>query len=296
MHTTDPSAHEAGFTLLELIVALALTVVLVVSFIPALATTRPDAKTTQCRSNLRRLTMGWSMYCTDFSDRVPNNFGVSETLDSINNQSFATWVNNVMTWAASPGVGDISNTNVLWLKDGVLGRYLAGSVGLYKCPSDNYLSPMQRAAGWPGRVRSYSMNAVFGRFSSTPDPTASGQNWGFPQYLQYLKSAQVPKPAKTWLLIEEHPDSINDGYFINSPQATSWQDIPSSLHNSACTFSFVDGHAESKRWQSATSCYPVQFYYPATRAFDLFGRNDYAWYLARTGWVDARTRQAAFGY
>ena len=60
--------------------------------------------------------------------------------------------------------------------------------------------------------------------------------------------------------------------------------------------SFVDGHAETKRWQSATSCYPVQFYYPTTRAFDAFGRNDYAWYLARTGWVQASTGQGAFGY
>ena len=56
-------------------------------------------------------------------------------------------------------------------------------------------------------------------------------------------------------MIDEHPDSINDGYFINNPSGTAWQDIPASYHNGACGFSFADGHSEIKKWKSATSKY-----------------------------------------
>ena len=61
------------------------------------------------------------------------------------------------------------------------------------------------------------MNSTFGRFSDGNDSTAQGKNWGFPQYKQFLKYTEVLRPAKTWLFIDEHPDSINDGYFINNP-------------------------------------------------------------------------------
>ena len=82
-----------------------------------------------------------------------------------------------------------------------------------------------------------------------------GKNWGFQDYKQWLKLTQVPRPAKTWLMMDEHPDSINDGYFINNPSGTAWQDIPASYHNGACGFSFADGHSEIKKWKSATSKY-----------------------------------------
>jgi prepilin-type processing-associated H-X9-DG protein len=106
----------------------------------------------------------------------------------------------------------------------------------------------------------------------------------------------VPRPSKTWLFLDEHPDSVNDGFFINNPTASAWQDIPASYHNGACGFSFADGHSEIRKWRSATSKYGVQYYYPSTRSFDTAGRNDFKWYLERTGYIDARTAAPQFGY
>jgi prepilin-type processing-associated H-X9-DG protein len=142
------------------------------------------------------------------------------------------------------------------------------------------------------------MNSVFGRFKSIPsgDPTVNGVNWGFQEYKQYLKTSGVIRPAKTWLVLDEHPDSINDGYFINNPNATAWQDIPASFHNGACGFSFADGHSEIKKWRSGASNYKVQYYYPSTKPFDAAGRMDFAWYLERTGYVRASGGQPMFGY
>jgi len=237
-----------------------------------------------------------SMYSADNSDRVANNFGVADTDQEIQTGSFGNWANNVMTWGAGGSIEDRSNTNLTWLANGALGHYLAGATGVYQCPADTYLSPLQVTAGWSARVRSISMNLVFGRFSRGADPTAQDLNYFFPQYVQYLKQARVPKPAKTWLFMDEHPDSINDGYFINNPSASNWQDIPACYHNAGCGISFADAHAEFRKWLSTTSLYPVQFFYPHTRSFDAAGRLDFGWYLEHTGYVNAKTGVPAFNY
>ena len=142
------------------------------------------------------------------------------------------------------------------------------------------------------------MNSAFGHFSDGGDPT-----YGRPpqqtyfDYLVFLKQTDCPKPAKTWLIVDEHPDSINDGYFVNNPTGVpNWQDVVASYHNGACGFSFADGHSEIKKWRSSTSMYPGKYtdgVIPKT--FDALGALDFAWYLERTGLVTLRG-QPSFGY
>src|SRR5260221_8637883 len=129
------------------------------------------------------------------------------------------------------------NTNTFLLRVGQLAPSLNGNISVFKCPADNYLSSLQRRVGWTARTRSISMSSVFGRFSAADanDPTARGLNW-LPQFAQYLTLPRVPKPSKTWVVLDEHPDSINDGWFIVTPGAYNWGDIPASYHNGGCGF------------------------------------------------------------
>lgn len=258
-----------------------------------LAKSKAKGQGISCLSNTKQLTLAWLLYSGDFNDRVANNYGVTETrVAAAPPYALDNWVNNVMTWDTDP-----LNTNIANVANGALGKYTAAAIGVYKCPADNYLAPIQARAGFPRRNRSLAMNSIFGRFSTGNDDTARGVNWGFPQYRQFLKQNHVPRPAKTWLFLDEHPDSINDGYFINSPTAPAWQDIPASYHNGACGFSFADGHSEIKKWRSGTSQYrKVGFVYPATMNFDAAGRLDLNWYLERTGYILVSNGQPQFGY
>ena len=102
------------------------------------------------------------------------------------------------------------------------------------------------------------MNAFFGRSDNNPS-SATGRSWAFGgAYRQFLRTADVPNPSMTYLTLDEHPDSINDAFFVTDPAAANWQDRPASYHNGACGFSFADGHAEIHRWLGSKIKVPVR--------------------------------------
>jgi prepilin-type processing-associated H-X9-DG protein len=94
------------------------------------------------------------------------------------------------------------------------------------------------------------MNAYFGPYGPTSRATYNNFDTA---YRQFLKLSSVPNPAKLFVTLDEHPDNINDGYFLNYAslnQFDLWNDLPASLHAGACTFSFADGHSEVHKWKS----------------------------------------------
>jgi prepilin-type processing-associated H-X9-DG protein len=79
--------------------------------------------------------------------------------------------------------------------------------------------------------------------------TKSGVNTNNPNFVQFFKLTSIPVPARIFVFLDEHPDSISDGYFVNRSSYPEWIRLPASWHNGAATFSFADGHAEIHSWK-----------------------------------------------
>jgi hypothetical protein len=85
------------------------------------------------------------------------------------------------------------------------------------------------------------------------DAMDRGVNTNNPEYVQYLKTSDITHPDSLFVLLDEHPDSINDGYFLNRGDDLEWTDLPASYHGGAACLAFSDGHGEIHRWQAAAT-------------------------------------------
>ena len=117
------------------------------------------------------------------------------------------------------------------------------TVGVVHCPSDKSTAP-----NGP-RIRSVSLNSLVG------DPGVVAGQFN-PLYVQFLKSAQFVKPAETFTFLDEHPDTINDGFFVNRLEEFQWGNLPGSYHNRGANITFADGHVEFHRWVVADTVRP----------------------------------------
>jgi prepilin-type processing-associated H-X9-DG protein len=245
----------AGFTLIDLAVVVSTAALLASLLVLTLGAARPDTAAWQCQNNLKQLGAAWQMYAADQNDNLPPN------RDGGDIQGWqgltANWSQRVpyskLSWAGGWedfNAGNTDNTNVYNLWFGAIGPYHINNTKIYHCPADKY--PVRFGTANVLRLRSYSMNAFVGDRQN--DRTTGVNDW-YVNYKQYIKTSSLtrPGPANTWLLVDEHPDSINDGWFIPEVTDTSrFVDLPASYHNDGCGLVFCDGHSEVHKWHGPT--------------------------------------------
>jgi len=236
---TTPRRH--GFTLIELLVVIAIIAILAGLLLPALAKSRTKAQGIGCMNNLRQMMLGWRLYSDDFNDLLVASLPVSAA------EKRPVWVTGGLGYSGTPSDWDPT----VDLAKSPLHPYFGRNFALWKCPADK--TYVKVGTQRKPRVRSNSMSQVFDNGSWLPAPP----------WRTYGKLSDIVSLSKTWVLVDEHPDSINDAAFavqMAKPDAKTAQiiDCPASFHNGACGFSFTDGHSEIHRWRGSKIKAPVK--------------------------------------
>jgi prepilin-type processing-associated H-X9-DG protein len=278
-HPASPNPRRVeAFSRVDLMATVAIVGALSLLGVPQLAHASLAATGNTCLANQQVITSAWQQYAADHNSRLVNNYSIAETMGSIGSAQFDTWANNILDWTTAQG-----NTNLIYLLNSKLYPYIGTNNTLaFKCPADSYRSSAQTAAGFPRRVRSYSMNTFMGKNSANDPSVNSGASstWA-PGKRQFLKTSSIPDPAYTLVFLDEHPDSINDGVFIEAPFQMQWFDLPGSQHNGGCGVGYADGHGEIHTWVNAGTKATVRYGFLSAPSITSTTSQDYLWLTSR---------------
>jgi len=227
--------RKSGFTLLEILVVIAIIALLMAILVPVLEKVRDQARTVICRSNLRQWGLAARIYLGDNEQNFPHPFD----LLIIKNIPFHH--------ADYLRIGEKPN--------GVLWPYLI-NMDILMCPQFEVL---KKGYGFEDAVSSYCMNKYLGDYPIDP--------------VRITNEQQVYNPSRVVLFSEENPWIIPDYsivasntiLWINNPYSydmiignfATFHNAPSGrLNEGSANMVFLDGHVESlKRQYELINCF-----------------------------------------
>jgi prepilin-type N-terminal cleavage/methylation domain-containing protein/prepilin-type processing-associated H-X9-DG protein len=279
------ASKPKGFTLIELLVVIAIIAILAALLLPALQHAKTEALSVKCLSNGRQLTLAWHMYAGDSADVLPLNFdyhddGPYMPLGTATSPpGTPAWCEGWLDWTTA-GV----NTNTLFLVGPLasqLGPYTFNNSQIFACPADVYASGPQRGQGWGNRCRSVTMDGNIGGGSKY------SFGWTLTNAIVKMSGFTKPGPTMSWLIMDEHPDWMDDSILYVNPAETNgigeFTEVPGSFHNQGCGISFADGHSEIHKWTDYRILLPVAYeYHPESIDITSPASADLAWLAQRT--------------
>jgi prepilin-type N-terminal cleavage/methylation domain-containing protein/prepilin-type processing-associated H-X9-DG protein len=214
-----------AFTLVELLVCVAIMAVLMAMLSPGLSMAKGKAKSLFCQSNMRQLNVAWIMYAHDNSGSLVPNF-VGDGHFHLN------WLpgNRQRTMAESS------------VKRSLLYPYWPNPQA-YRCPADQGFIKINGRSF--RRALSYPLDVYLG--GGLYDK--STKEWL--GHRSVRKEFEIEAPAETLTFIGGDPEAHEGAQFIYYPMGVDlWVSFPAEHHSGGCNVAFADGHVRSWQWRA----------------------------------------------
>lgn len=228
--------HRRAFTLIEMLVVIAIIIVLVALMLPALQRIEAMTIKINCIHNMRQLTQAWIQYSAD-----------------------------------NPGmlIGGGTSASYDWTMEGAYGgNTVAGVTNGLMWPYINTLKPYRCPADYTAHLRSYSINMYINGDCRT---WANCSPYNMTRQAHIRKPAQT-----FVYLDENDTRGYNMGGWVpdnNCPE--SWTDYIPNFHVGWDNLSFADGHVETWHWQDPRTLIPAALnYQPRGCAYATPGNPD----------------------
>ncbi len=203
-----------GFTLVELLVVVAIISILAAILFPVFSQVRENARRTACASNLKQLGLAWLMYANDYDERACPSYHAGNADDAWDFRQ------------ASPGV---------WAT-GILGVYTQDGA-IHGCP-DNPFSATPSSRPFNG----YGYNATYIGGDYFGSPSGSGD---FPA----CSLAQIVFPSQTAVFSDAGfgPPDTSDNFLRAPSEAATYLSSGNTdfRHNLTANVCYADGHVKS---------------------------------------------------
>jgi prepilin-type N-terminal cleavage/methylation domain-containing protein/prepilin-type processing-associated H-X9-DG protein len=237
-----------GFTLIELLVVIAIIAILAAMILPALGRAKAKSHTVACLNHLKQLTLASITYSVDYRDSWPLNNPGDPNVDLANIP--ANYVPKV--WAegreGSNLVDEQTAQGMVSDRVSLIAPYVKERA-VFRCPGDK--KPLRINGQVVMRPRSYGLNAYVGwKYGTSGDDLYSGMPDG-KKYALFRKTTVGRAPSSTFMYGEIHAESLCRPMFGIQMDTLGIYHYPGNYHGQSSTFSFLDGHAESRKWRDS---------------------------------------------
>jgi len=236
------TVNARAFTLVELLVVIAVIAALAMLLLPALAGAKAQAYRIDCVNNEKQLITAWAIYASDNNDVLVLNGGDN----AITSTRPHLWV-----FGGNHGAPE-TLTNQVYLLGASYALFapLLPGERIYKCPADLSTWPLWTSKQtFVPEMRSYAMNSYIGTAPANAiSPLSISAN-----FKTYLKSSQIAmdSPVNRFVFMDVNPANICTPGFGVDMNLNYWIHYPSDLHRQRAVIAFADGHVEPHRWQDS---------------------------------------------